>query len=146
MNQRALYKSCFVRRASLSLASSLCWYCRVATAQEKQGIWTLIFPDMENTGNLVNLIFYTGKNLSIQQGAKFPTFSYFLLIWYSTKRAYVIMICPSCIVVIRRRHRHLCTALPSHRIQDRNFLFSITCICVPQYMHIKYLVILTCSF
>ena len=38
----------------------------------------------------------------------------FWLIWYSTKRAYVIMICPSCIVVIRcqRRHRqHLCTAL-----------------------------------
>ena len=35
----------------------------------------------------------------------------FWLIWYSTKRAYVIMICPSCIVVIRRRCRHLCTAL-----------------------------------
>ena len=108
MKQRALYKSCFVRRASLSLASSLCWYCRVATAQEKQGIWMLTFPDMENTENLVNLIFYTGKILSTQQGAKFPTF---WLIWYSTKRAYVIMICPSCIVVIRRRPRHLCTAL-----------------------------------
>ena len=38
----------------------------------------------------------------------------FWLIWYSTKRAYVIMICPSCIVVIRHRHRccrRLCTAL-----------------------------------
>ena len=37
----------------------------------------------------------------------------FWLIWYSTKRAYVIMICPSCIVVIRHRrrhHQHLCTA------------------------------------
>ena len=40
----------------------------------------------------------------------------FWLIWYSTKRAYVIMICPSYIVVIRHRHWcrhrwHLCTAL-----------------------------------
>ena len=34
---------------------------RVATAQGKQGIWLLTFPDRENTGNLVNLIFYTGK-------------------------------------------------------------------------------------
>ena len=35
----------------------------------------------------------------------------FWLIWYSTKRAYVIMICPSCIVVVRHWHWHLCTAL-----------------------------------
>ena len=34
---------------------------RVATAQGKQGIWLLTFPDRENTGNLLNLIFYTGK-------------------------------------------------------------------------------------
>ena len=34
---------------------------RVAMAQGKQGIWLLTFPDRENTGNLVNLIFYTGK-------------------------------------------------------------------------------------
>ena len=34
---------------------------RVATAQGKQGIWLLTFPDRENAGNLVNLIFYTGK-------------------------------------------------------------------------------------
>ena len=38
---------------------------RVATAQGKQGIWMLTFPDRENTGNLVNLIFYTGKILKI---------------------------------------------------------------------------------
>ena len=31
-------------------------YIRVATAQ---GIWMLSFPDRENTGNLVNLIFFT---------------------------------------------------------------------------------------
>ena len=34
---------------------------RVATAQGKQGIWLLTFPDRENTGNLVNLIFRQGK-------------------------------------------------------------------------------------
>ena len=39
---------------------------RVATAQGKQGIWLLTFPDRENTGNLVNLIFYTGKIVSTQ--------------------------------------------------------------------------------
>ena len=35
---------------------------------------------------------------------------------------------------------------PSHRIQDRNFIFSMNMHMCPQYMHIKYLVILTCSF
>ena len=40
--------------------------CRVATAQGKQGIWLLTFPDRENTGNLVNLIFYTGKIVATQ--------------------------------------------------------------------------------
>ena len=39
---------------------------RVATAQGKQGIWLLTFPDRENTGNLVNLIFYTGKIVPTQ--------------------------------------------------------------------------------
>ena len=36
-------------------------------------------------------------------------FCAFWLIWYSTKRAYVIMIRPSCIVVVQHRW-HLCTA------------------------------------
>ena len=35
---------------------------------------------------------------------------------------------------------------PSHMIQDRNFIFSMNMHMCPQYMHIKYLVILTCSF
>ena len=35
---------------------------RVATAQGKQGIWLLTFPDRENTGNLVNLIFLHREN------------------------------------------------------------------------------------
>ena len=39
---------------------------RVATAQGKQGIWLLTFPDRENTGNLVNSIFYTGKIVATQ--------------------------------------------------------------------------------
>ena len=39
---------------------------RVATAQGKQGIWLLTFPDRENTGNLLNLIFYTGKIVPTQ--------------------------------------------------------------------------------
>ena len=39
---------------------------RVATAQGKQGIWLLTFPDRENTGNLVNLIFYIGKIVATQ--------------------------------------------------------------------------------
>ena len=38
----------------------------MATAQGKQGIWLLTFPDRENTGNLVNLIFYTGKFVATQ--------------------------------------------------------------------------------
>ena len=41
-------------------------FIRVATAQGKQGIWLLTFPDRENTGNLVNLFFYTGKMVSTQ--------------------------------------------------------------------------------
>ena len=75
----------------------------------------------------------------------------FWLIWYSTKLAYVIMICPSCIVVVRRWHRPALASAsvhspPCHRIQDRNFIFSMNMHMCPQYMHIKYLVILTCSF
>ena len=43
-----------------------CLFSRVATAQGKQEIWLLTFPDRENTGNLVNLIFYTGKIVATQ--------------------------------------------------------------------------------
>ena len=38
-----------------------CTY-RMATAQGKQGIWMLTFPDRENTGNLVNVIFLHREN------------------------------------------------------------------------------------
>ena len=37
-----------------------------STAQGKQGIWLFTFPGRENTGNLVNLIFYTGKIVPTQ--------------------------------------------------------------------------------
>ena len=47
----------------------------MATAQGKQGIWLLTFPDRENTGNLVNLIFYTGKIVPTQ--GKFLKFRIF---------------------------------------------------------------------
>ena len=48
---------------------------RVAMAQGKQGIWLLTFPDRENTGNLVNLTFYTGKIVATQ--GKFGKFRIF---------------------------------------------------------------------
>ena len=32
----------------------------------ENGIWLLTFPGRENTGNLVNLIFYTGKIVPTQ--------------------------------------------------------------------------------
>ena len=35
-------------------------------AQGKQGIWMLIFADRKNTGNLVDLIFHTGKIVTTQ--------------------------------------------------------------------------------
>ena len=91
-------------------------------------------------------------NSSSRMHMKFTINLAFWLIWYSTKRAYVIMICPSCIVVVWRRHRPALASSasvlspPSHRIQDRNFIFSMNMHMCPQYMHIKYLVILTCSF
>ena len=44
---------------------------RVAMAQGKQGIWLLTFPDRENTGNLVNLIFYTGKFCQHRENLEF---------------------------------------------------------------------------
>ena len=50
-------------------------YLTVATAQGKQGIWLLTFPDRENTGNLVNFIFYTGKIVPTQ--GKFENLEFF---------------------------------------------------------------------
>ena len=48
------------------LESTVYSFSRVATAQGKQGIWLLTFPDRENTGNLVYLFFYTGKMVPTQ--------------------------------------------------------------------------------
>ena len=41
------------RSVILSGAWFVQYLVRVATAQGKQGIWFLLFPDRENTGNLV---------------------------------------------------------------------------------------------
>ena len=49
-----------------AVAGFFAMYHRVATAQGKQGIWLLTFPDRENTGNLVNFIFYTWKIVPTQ--------------------------------------------------------------------------------
>ena len=46
---------------------SLLHLVRVTTAQGKQVIWLLTFQDRENTGNLENLIFYTGKIVATQE-------------------------------------------------------------------------------
>ena len=46
---------------------------RVAAAQGKQEIWMLTFPDMENTGNSVNLIFTQVKLW--QHRGKFENFA-----------------------------------------------------------------------
>ena len=38
------------------------WYLSARWPRHrKDGIWMLTFPDRENTGNLANLVFYTGK-------------------------------------------------------------------------------------
>ena len=41
---------------------------RVATAQGKQGIWFLLFPDRENTGNLVLTFSRQGKHREFGSG------------------------------------------------------------------------------
>ena len=44
-------------------------FCRVATAQGKQGVWLSIFPDRENTGNLGTT---QGKFRQHREFSKFP--------------------------------------------------------------------------
>ena len=58
----------YLQKAHSSTADHVLFFYlgRVAMAQGKQGIWMLTFPDRENTGNSVNLIFYTGKILATQ--------------------------------------------------------------------------------
>ena len=59
------------------------------------------------------------------------------------------MICPSYIVVVGSVGTvGVCTAPPprSYRITDKNFIFGMNVHICRQYMYVKYLVILTCSF
>ena len=68
----------------------------------------------------------------------------------STKEPYTIMLCPSSSLVsltcIDIGIGIICAHLPQHRVIHRNFIFGTHMHTYPPYMHIKYLVILTCSF
>ena len=63
----------------------------------------------QNCGILPRTIVYRDLFIHIKLLTLVLVCKGFWLIWYSTKRAYVIMIFPSCIVVVWRWH--LCTAL-----------------------------------
>ena len=52
-------------------------------AQGKQRIWLLTFPDWENTGNLVNLFFYTGNIVGTQENFENLEFLKILLLTLS---------------------------------------------------------------
>ena len=58
---RYIYSS--VAHGTITDRRKLHVYFRVATAQGKQGIWFLLFPDRENTGNF---FFNTGKVFETQ--------------------------------------------------------------------------------
>ena len=58
----------------------------------------------------------------------------------STKGPYTIMLCPSSLALASSVHT------PQHRVRHRSFIFGIHMHICPPYTHIKYLVILTCSF
>ena len=60
----------------------------------------------------------------------------------STKEPYTIIICLSCIGI----GVGICAHLPWYRVRHKNFIFGTNMHICPPYMHIKYLVILTCSF
>ena len=62
----------------------------------------------------------------------------------STKEPYTIMLCPSWLASSALASSvHIS---PWHRVRHRNFIFGILMHICPSYMHIKYLVILTCRF
>ena len=61
-----LFLKCKLAAICFSAVPAKVCICRVAMAQGKQGIWLLAFPDRENTGDLVNFIFYTGKIVATQ--------------------------------------------------------------------------------
>ena len=71
----------------------------------------------------------------------------------SAREAYTIMLCPSWAIIVgvvlhrcwHRHCHHLCTP-PQHMVRHRNFIFGIHMHICPLYVHIEYLMILTCSF
>ena len=84
----------FISRASFRLEMKIYWLhisfisithaiFRVATAQGKQGIWFLIFPDRENTGNFAltqGKILRQGKYFSVTQGKNYTQRKYLTVI------------------------------------------------------------------
>ena len=76
----------------------------------------------------------------------------FWLIWFINQRAYAVMLCLSVLVSLLLS---LSVALlllssvyspASHMVKHRNFIFGVNMYTCSQYMHVKCLVILTCSF
>ena len=68
-------------------------------------------------------------------------FGAFWLIWFINQRAYTTMLCPLLSVSLSCVY-----SPPSHIVRHRNLIFGVNMYTCPEYMHIKYLVILTCSF
>ena len=64
----------------------------------------------------------------------------------STKEPYAIMNCLSSSLLASALVLSSMHISPWHRVRHRNFIFDIHMHICPPYMHIKYLVILTCSF
>ena len=68
----------------------------------------------------------------------------------STKEPYTIMLCPSSLALVSSLAlSSLALSVhtsPCHRVRHRNFIFGIHMHICPPYVHIKYVVILTCSF
>ena len=111
-----------------SMHSICCWYSK--NDKQMQYVW-VILPKSH-------------VSLLPCQSCTFTKELYFLahLVFYQTS------LCNHDLSVVHSCHPASASvhSPPSHRIQDRNFIFSMNMHMCPQYMHIKYLVILTCSF
>ena len=70
----------------------------------------------------------------------------FWLIWFMNQRAYTVMLCPSSFALLSSLASSSVHTSPWHRVRHRNFIFGIHMHICPTCVHIKYLVIVTCSF
>ena len=92
-----------------------------------------------------------GRQISLTFPVSFFQFSSIIFgsFGLSTKEPYTILLCPSSLVLVSLASALALSSVhtsPWHRIRHRNFIFGIHIHTSPPYMHIKYLVILTCSF